>query len=213
MAMTVRKTGLDPYALAWHQARGSNVRIDGNCLEYDWIDGRPPRSYDEYVRELMGVWATPVPDHLREVLRPRCVDHDEYADRVRWHPVGHAAAKALRDEQLTPTDMVHGDPTFSNVIVSYGGGATLIDPGNHRGLCVAELDEAKVLQSYDGFEEVYRGITSSGMRSFRPTTIKHTRAHGLFQITHYVRLLKHVKCQESLRFAEQRIRELSRKFL
>ncbi len=233
--MVVRKTGLDRYTSLWlevvHHAawmRDSihlrfvpHIRqISENGYEYSWINGRPPRSYNEFRDAATWLWGLKLPgfyknieiaDEVAKVLRPCFIDPEEYSHRFEWHPVGRTAGIALRDlplSEFTPVAFTHGDMTFSNVIVGYDGlGAVLIDPGNHRGLCCRELDESKIMQSYDGFEAIYRGI----VKPIHTVThvIKPRRVHHLLQISHYVRLLKHVTCQESREFAELRISQLA----
>lgn len=211
--MRVIKTGLSSEELAWWAAvptriRPKFIRTNINTIECDWVYGRPPSSGREYYATLQLLWRTRIePYDLRTVLGSGNIDLDTYAKRVAHDENGIRACDALREHvhELHTVEMTHGDASFSNVIMSYDGSrATLIDPGRNRGLCCRELDEAKMLQSYDGFEEVYRRI-------LRPTDdppFEVRRVHWLLLVTHYIRLLRHVPCRLSLEYANRRIHEI-----
>lgn len=220
--MTVVKTDVDPYVIAWFWAAYpvcSVVPQGSHTLSYDWIDGRPPATYEEYKDKLREIWNVPDDNPALKryagLLQPRLMDFDLYAARCAHHPMGIAACKALAampSSTFTPVNMIHGDPTFSNIIIKYTTGkAELIDPGHHRGLCCKELDEAKVLQSYDGFERVCRRIQRPDDLDI-PDCISQP-VHWVMLITHYVRLLRHIKCERSLAFARMRITALARSYL
>jgi hypothetical protein len=111
----------------------------------------------------------------------------------------------LLHARITPVVQCHGDMTFANVIKEQGTGRLVfIDPGCHRGMPCTELDESKLLQSLDGFDVVYRGWPQPMAYPKMPTR----PIHWALLVTHYVRLLHHVKCRKSCTFARQRIKEI-----
>ena len=201
--MHLVKTSVSFYDRAWLSNVPSNLIPETHLIkriEIEWVDGRPPVSGTEYYEQLKILWASPVSGTVSEtILSPYLCDVDSYTkytgiDELLEHT-----------DELTPVSMIHGDATFSNVIIRHGDDRPfLIDNGHHRGLCVQELDEAKMMQSYDGFEEVYKGIVRP--KDELPFTPR--RVHWLLLASHYVRLLRHVQRREALQFARKRIDEI-----
>lgn len=101
-----------------------------------------------------------------------------------------------------PRHMVHGDLTLYNVIVG-ADRVQFFDPAPPRLNCV-EIDISKILQSLDGFGVVYRGEPQPMSYPRMPTS----PVVWALLVTHYVRLLRHVKHDAALRFTHQRIQEL-----
>ncbi len=89
---------------------------------------------------------------------------------------------------LTPVSLCHGDPTLENIIMSKDRGVVFIDPGCPRGLPCKEIDEAKILQSLDGWHD----LKNPGCRLLCSTeSFAWNEAHWALLATHYIRLLHH----------------------
>lgn len=184
-------------------------------IVYDFIAGRPSLSLMSMHHVLSELWASA--DHCddrRKALMSFSVDLDAY-ERHLMHCVpadniddAEWAMKTLRSyaNTLTPVRQVHGDASQSNFVHTYGDNprVVMIDPGHHRGLCVKELDEAKLLQSLLGFEYVYRHFH---MPHYVLLPFEVTRCHIALLVTHLLRLLRHVgkNCAKSTHFAKQLI--------
>lgn len=223
--MTIKKLIESSYISSWFIAAPQHVLprpirflggvSDTDFIEMQYVNGRPPRTFAEWHTAISPIWESELAESFAD-LESKRVDLSAYCRRVfenwqRWPLVVADAVKltlaALHRETLTPVWMVHGDATFSNVMVEHSTGASrCFDPGYHRGLCVKEIDESKVLQSYDGFDELYRGLATPKL-DWEPRPV-----HWLLLVTHYARLLRHVQCKKSITFAQMRIVELSRRY-
>lgn len=217
MTMFIVKTHQDPYIHTWHCVTRGHSQEEDFLHERDsvtqrWLLGRPPRMHGEVIPTLRKIWSMS-DDRLEgygSVLKPKQMDFDLYADRVRWHPVGLAAAKALAKEpssEFHPVNLVHGDATLCNFVVGVNGTTTAIDPGQHRGLCCREIDEAKLLQTDCGWDYIRHNQCSPLDRADAYFEIR--RVHQLLLITHFVRLLRHPHTHDALELAEACIRQLS----
>lgn len=129
-----------------------------------------------------------------------------YADYVleRWVEQGYkrgdftCLAYHIMSAPLTGVHRCHGDLTLENCIET-GSGVVFLDPGYHRCLPCAELDEAKLLQSCDGWH--YR----KHAKHCQVFPFSSMPIHTALLITHYVRLLRHDHPSELLEWARGRI--------
>lgn len=104
---------------------------------------------------------------------------------------------------LTPVHCVHGDLTMENVYQRYDTlNVGFIDPGHVRWLPCQELDEAKLLQSAEGWKSFCMG---GDELPFTPT-----RLHHLLLLSHYIRLLAHPEKHTGywLEWAHGRVRHM-----
>ena len=167
-----------------------------NELSYDFIQDHSPIDWRQVYNIMTFAWNHPLINRYRSIDRK---GYYEYVCERTHNNRVHRIMKHVYDAVFTPIKWCHGDLTFSNVV-----GQKLIDPGHCRGLPCRELDISKMMQSVDGFGVVYRGepqpIAYPRM-PFRPI-------HHVLLLSHYVRLLHHVKHEPSLAFANQRIDEL-----
>ncbi len=217
MTMFVVKTHQDPYIHAWHcVTRGHSQEEDflheRESVTQRWLLGRPPRMYSEARSALGYIWSTSSErvEPYASILKPKQMDFDLYASRVKWHPVGFAAAKALAalpSSEFHPVNLVHGDATLCNFVVGVNGRSTAIDPGQHRGLCCREIDEAKLLQTACGWDHIRHN--QSPPLDMIGHYVDTRRVHQLLLITHFVRLLRHPHTRDALELAEACIRQLS----
>lgn len=197
--MRIIKSDSDRHQASWYaQAPAglipSGLELTGTLLSYDFVQGQHPTDWQAVHRAASGFWAMPGP------TLP--IDPERYIDYCcADHPV---LAREIRVAVLTPVALCHGDMTLANVIQDRTGRLTFIDPGYDRGLPCVELDEAKLLQSLDGFDVVYRGWQQPQAWPKMPTR----RIHWALLATHYLRLLKHVEHRPSRDFAQQRIKEI-----
>lgn len=180
-----------------HAVVPSNIKVHIDCYSYDFVEGKHPTDWRKVMRQAELLWGwqgcTPLEIDVGAYIR--------YCEE-RWVP--EACLREIRKAKLTPVAMCHGDMTFANAIETRDGDIIFIDPGEHRGLPCRELDEAKILQSLDGFDVVYRGWAQPMAYPKFPTR----RIHWALLATHYARLLRHVKHEPSLAFARQRIEEI-----
>lgn len=104
---------------------------------------------------------------------------------------------------LTPVYFAHGDMTCCNAILTPDNKVVFIDPADCHGLECQEIDEAKLLQSYDGWERVKYGCKLD----YGPLPFKVKPAHKALLLSHYVRMLRY-QTDAPRAFAVQRIKGL-----
>lgn len=132
----------------------------------------------------------------------------DVAWRYRHLLVPFVVKNSILHDPLTFANQVHGDLTLHNVLVvpeSTRHRLIFIDPGHSRGLPARELDEAKLLQTADGFCKIYAGVTCNKDR------FPIRRVHLALSWTHYLRLLPHMQEQgraDCVDFALTRMKEL-----
>lgn len=112
----------------------------------------------------------------------------------------------LVKHRLTPVAKVHGDLTLENCFEVNGCQILFIDPGHTRGLNCKEIDEAKILQSLDGWSwhRHQRILEPDALSTFSPR-----RVHWCLLVTHYLRILRHEHPALALDFAHRRINEIT----
>jgi len=105
---------------------------------------------------------------------------------------------------LTSVRCVHGDMTCCNTVSSQKlKHSVFIDPADCHGLKCQELDEAKLLQSYDGWEFIkYGHKLNYGELPFEVRPV-----HTALLLSHYIRMLRYQK-DKVYDFAIKRIREI-----
>jgi len=188
--------------------RPSGIAISQAGCSYNFVEGRPPTSW-AIVRASAynAIWKQSGPMLDRD--RPAYLDYSRQAMRDTmdqgYHPQIERALSYILVDYLHPVAACHGDLTFANCIQTRDDTIVFIDPGHHRGLPCEELDTAKILQSLDGFGVVYRGWAQPQAFPKMPTR----RIHWVLLMTHYLRLLRHVTHEPSLKFARRRIVEIS----
>lgn len=111
--------------------------------------------------------------------------------------------------ELTPVNDYHGDMTIGNVLEDEDGRVVFIDPGRAWGLPCVQLDLAKLCQSLDGFCAIYRNVPQpSGLFVHAASALV-----DAISLTHYVRLLAHVKKEAARAFARRRIVEIHKELM
>lgn len=183
------------------------VRAHDEAYEYDWVEGMHCRQWKAvWDATKVACWdgdTQPIERYNREAYTHYvlCASIDTHVSASHIT----AATSIILRAPLTPVRMCHGDLTFANVILHPHCGVILIDPGCDRGLTCREMDESKLLQSLDGFDEAYRGWTPTPAQSacFWPAPI-----HWALLLTHYVRMLRHVN-EVGQAFARRRIKEIN----
>lgn len=179
----------------------------GETLSYELVEGSYPRSVERVLEEARdAMWHTdggylPIDKDAYELYIRKLIDK---LDRT-W--IAERALACIRSSELTPVVQCHGDLTLSNCIHTYDDRIVFIDPGHHRGLPCRELDEAKILQSLDGFDMLRYGHPVP-----LHTTPEWIRpVHWAILLTHYIRLIPHMKKrgrEDLVKFALKRIDEL-----
>lgn len=182
-------------------------------VSYDFVEGIHPRDWETvagWAQETL--WGMQVRPGGSTPVAPPPVDPAEYMDYVEERaaaaerlglrlPRLTGILNVLGRSQYTPVRTCHGDLTLKNCVVSIDGRFTFLDPGHSRGLPCREIDEAKIMQSLDGFDVVYRGHDA-------PTLVPRFPArpvHWALLATHYIRLMTHVTWDPALHFASHRV--------
>ena len=154
-----------------HKPRGVRA-VSSTLWCYKYVRGAHNTSW-QHIRSMM-----------QHIYKPAPITREQ---RERYFAYVHSlwpcsVLEPILTDELTGCEVIHGDLTFSNVI-----GHVFIDPGHDRGLPCRELDEAKLMQSIDGWEHVYRGWPQVKYDSFPAR-----RIHWVLLLTHYIRMLRHV---------------------
>lgn len=106
----------------------------------------------------------------------------EYEERRQTQRFMNALC-AQKQSAFTRVARCHGDLTMDNVLLDDDATTVIfIDPGNTRGLACQELDEAKLLQSAEGWHGY---MLHDGL----PFKVRYV--HRLLLLTHYIRLYSH----------------------
>lgn len=183
------------------------VRV-GKYVSYEFVVGDMPRDLVAVLQAAENaMWfgeTTPISPSGR-------VFYSDYATKkATFVGIPHDACRAIFDElidaELTPVRVCHGDMTAENVIVEASTGIVkFIDPGNARGLPCREIDEAKLMQSMDGWERA-KGLDpkwdlNACLQYFQPK-----RVHWILLASHYARLLMHQHSAACLIHASNRLR-------
>lgn len=181
--------------------RPKNVQVIvlGRTIFYDdVVSPGTPLWQDVVAAAVSGLWGGPDDTTLPIDVRVYC---DYVHDRAREVDVDvDRVLCRLRecDYDLTPVRVCHGDMTLENCLWT-GDGVVFIDPGDPRSLPCRELDEAKILQSLDGWEDCFQHTHEMPTRP----------VHWALLVTHYVRLLRHDHPESRLEHARRRIREIT----
>lgn len=164
-------------------------------LSYDMIVAPPTTDYRPVIKMMEPVWE---PQGCRDHQFINVELYIQYvALRSPDNRVGAAMLK-LKRADLTPVHTCHGDLTLQNVVGNY-----IIDPGDPRGLPCREIDEAKIMQSLDGYDVIKYGYPPPFPCVFEGAR----KVHYVLLLSHYVRMLRHQK-GHVLAFAQRRITEL-----
>lgn len=174
------------------RVRPRNVGSDAiNVLSYDIEIGLHPTCWAQVRKAAEILWGEHSPYPIGE-RRDNYVNY--VGDRAR-EAIGQGWLKSfdprwfdpITTDKLTRVERCHGDMTFMNIICAYGGRVVFIDPGSTQGMFPCrELDEAKVLQSIDGYDQ-YFGFP----QAYRHGLFDVRTVHKALLISHYVRLLRH----------------------
>lgn len=195
-----------PQSLKW---------VDGN-LSYDWVAGVHPTNGAEMHRFMVqALWGSLLPNCMEldrtayvsyvtdRARQATTVTGDKFFNRDDMRRIMRALEFVI-DDELTCVSDYHGDCTNHNVLKTPSGRMILIDPGEARGLPCREIDEAKMLQSYEGFCEMYRGTPRLRW------TVSPSRIQLVLLMSHYIRLLHHIYDDRCVAFAVRRIESISR---
>jgi hypothetical protein len=184
--------GVAPSGLQYHYS---------DEFSYDMAIGQHPTPTQLYDGLNMHVWP------MGELLL-----FDRYAYITYCQTKGPLPSWVIREietAELTPVGNCHGDATCKNAIWDvHQDRLVLFDPGNARGLPCREIDEAKILQSMDGFDEYW--LDHPPIPYQRPFKIR--RIHLALLYTHYLRILAHDDLQQphvAHEFARSRMEELN----
>lgn len=165
----------------------------GIALQTPWLDGEPPDMWGGHIYGLLQ-------DHVWWGLKrwePHITNVNQYV--AHMHDVAPEFGdiwNKIPTLQLTWVKRVHGDCTRENIVDDI-----FIDPGRAWGLVCKENDEAKMMQSYYGWEEAKYGWKE--MCGELPFEV--TRAHEILYMSHLCRLLKHKHPRKAYRWAGQEI--------
>jgi hypothetical protein len=183
---------------------------EDKTLEYDLVIGYTPTHWRHVHLNLRNtLWGEPNDPFVMEMDIAKYIAYIfELLPRVGYQEpmttVILGIMQKLRDCKLTPVRDFHGDCTMQNVLLTSENSYKYFDPGLCHGLPCRELDEAKLLQSCNGFCELYRGTpTPVDANLFFPT-----KPVMILSMSHYIRLLAHVKHAPSLEFARSQITRL-----
>lgn len=90
-------------------------------------------------------------------------------------------------DPLTPISYAHGDMTCCNAILSTDDRIVFIDPADSHGLECREIDEAKLLQSRQGWEKIKYNKTLT----YDDVPFEIRGVHRALLLSHYVRMLRY----------------------
>jgi hypothetical protein len=179
-----------------------------SCYQYDLIIGDQPTPDELWTTLCRHVWED---KRFSEMTIDRKEYHLYCVNKV--HELGFKNRQVMRaldlitaGSELTPVRRCHGDPMICNAKKTRVGQIILLDPGHHRGLPCREIDEAKIMMSIDGWDQVRYGDPPSPWCS----KIEVRKIHLVLLMTHYIRLLLHPHIQPAHRFARRRIGEIAR---
>lgn len=195
---------------ALHQSRWLHRHGQVKCkllgpavLEYEWVEGQ--MCLDAKLihdAAIFHIWESPgrclVADPAAYIAYCRSI----HLDGECWDDIYDVIINA----QYTPVTSCHGDMTMENAIETEEGNVVFIDPGHTRKLNCRETDEAKLLQSIDGWHKAKYYEDPKVMDP--PFEVK--PVHWALLATHYGRLLRHASkhTPKSIRYARLRLEEL-----
>lgn len=181
------------------QLRATNLRIlHSTAYTYDEIEGDHPHHWNVMWCRALDFWYNGK-DRLD-------IDRTAYVNYINSIMPGLPIDEIMVAE-LTPVAMCHGDFTRGNFLVDKNGVTKIIDPGHHRGLPCRELDEAKMMQSMDGWECITHGLPPMNVWPL----FNARKIHYVLLLTHYARITRHFDRWRSRRvveFVHNRIRTL-----
>jgi hypothetical protein len=199
----------------WYMSVPSRVRPeqvypqgDYNLI-YSFIDGQHPIHWSPVWRAASFYLWGDLADAADRVTGEQRINYVNYCCGVEAQLFNRVklrrAYDVIYESHLTPVKICHGDLTFANCIHTEQG-IVFIDPGCARGLPCREIDEAKLMQSLDGFDELYRNHQPPSLATPFPAR----PVHKALLATHYLRLLRHIKKESCVRLALQRIDQIER---
>jgi len=183
--------------------------VPPNKLEYEEIDGSTPNDWRlVHNAAHKAFWG----ERIRGIDETHVLDYVEYV-LLKGRTLLSAAEQlrlmrllgSLRPTDLTPAYATHGDLTLENTLLVEGQ-VVFIDPGHDRGLQCREIDEAKILQSLDGWDYVRRPRCCQPVE--QPHGFPARRVHWILLASHYVRLLCHQHPAVAMNFARGRLSQL-----
>ncbi len=183
-----------------------------SCLTYELVHGsHPTRIAPVWDAANRSIWAWA--DKPEEIDREKYLRYVYGVSKTEGVSMPSRLAESIRQDLVTLVGHVHGDLTLHNVIERSGSQQLIfIDPGHAHGMACRELDEAKLLQTLDGFCLLYRGCrVDPGERL--PVAVR--RIHWALLWTHYVRLLRHMRSRKRKDceiFARRRLSEIGELF-
>lgn len=176
--------------------RGLRLFEDEDAYEYERVPGTYPSDWRQVWRFAHQViWSLPVHNPVTRW------DRDVYADYCVQKGCDPRVMALLHGRKLTPVGTCHGDLTLGNVVMRGPGQYTFIDPGHHRGLPCRELEEAKLIQSLEGWDSV-RWAAPFPL-PYRDQ-LRRTVVHDVLLYANYVRIGHHDHPRAALDFARRR---------
>jgi len=212
--MRVTKTGtknqVARWSYFWHtippDCRPKQITSTATTVSYEYEVGRRPRSWRRvYLCAQKAIWGTA---EQQAVTYDNRLAYSRYVlNRAREADLDgekcHRVLLPILHDYLHPVTLTHGDLTLANCVATPDGRIVFIDPGNDWGLTCREIDEAKLMQSLDGFRHVYEG---DPMPDQWPRFLA-SSVHYALLYSHYVRMLRHVR-PVGVTFARARIAEI-----
>ena len=196
----VKKHDPDRVMYRWPGNRRFGPKIidyQDDFVYYEWVYGDHPHSVTPGLYDTLEQMWGPV----NRAVPPHCVQaYLSYCVKIGM-PEGEAnSAYKILFNHCALALCVHGDCTAENIVYD-GDKYVLIDPGNPRGLYCRELDQAKLMQSWIGWNW---GVATRGEFPWRSPQV-----YALC-ITHFYRLIRHKELHddERIEFARDAIKKL-----
>ena len=185
------------------QCRPRRIVVNDDSASYDFVVGVEPTWREVHDTAAAWLWGSgfgPVDKSDVEVYKEYVIQKSR---PLGLYGIMDDLLCRLRASDLHHADFCHHDLTLKNCVKTPRG-VVFLDPGVSRGLDCIEIDEAKLLQSLDGFDCVYLGHPSPP--AYPRMCVR--RCHYILLATHYIRLLHHVKDAAACSFARRRIMEI-----
>jgi hypothetical protein len=175
------------------------IVLSEDTLQYDFVHGQHPRKISDVWSHMhKNVWF-----HTRNRLHCDRLAYIKYCESIQALPP--RITRIINTWPLTQVAYCHGDLTISNVIFDRNDRMTLIDPSSSRDLPCVQMDESKLLQSWEGWDKLRWGIRieHESWIGFEPKAI-----HYALLYTHYLRITRHEHPASCIAFAHDRMKAI-----
>ena len=210
MIKTTTKAIVDAQLLIYEsihpEYRPTNIKRISECeFSYDFVNGPMCESIkDIWSAAKIAMWQGDT--HIVSLnKRSQYVKYVlDLCDGLNSIPQIEQGLLPILTDRLTPVRCVHGDMICCNVVSSQKlKHPVFIDPADCHGLKCQELDEAKLLTSYDGWEFV----RLDERLNYGELPFEVRPVHTALLLSHYIRMLRYQK-DEVYDFAIKRIQEI-----